>query len=64
MKLTTADAKFQSKEYCKRVCDAEPDCQYYFYDRHEKSCDMYPEPHKSCTAIIGTLDAHTCNISK
>ena len=60
--LIPADTKFPTKEYCQRVCDAEPDCQYYFYGQHEQSCDLYPEPQKSCTAIIGTLEIEKCNI--
>ena len=62
--LRSADMKFPSKESCKRVCEAEPECQYYFHGLKEQSCEMYPESRKSCKAIIGRLDIDKCNSSE
>ncbi len=58
--LVPGTAKFSTKEKCKRICIAEPHCRYYFYVQDEQSCEMYPEPHKKCNAIMGTLEIDKC----
>ncbi len=62
--LSSANMNFKTKDSCKRVCNAEPKCLYYFHGLQAQSCEMYPDAQKSCTAIIGRLDIEKCDKSK
>jgi hypothetical protein len=62
--ITSEQTTFPTKESCKKVCDVEPRCKYYFYGKAEQLCELYPESQKGCTAFLGTLHFDNCNISK
>ena len=45
----------RNKKSCREICDAEPDCNYYIYDKN-LTCTLYPNAKKSCISFIGTVD--------
>jgi hypothetical protein len=38
---------------CKRLCSAEPACQFWIYDKRMRKCELYSLPQKQCTAFLG-----------
>jgi len=55
---------FPTKAYCKKVCEAEPRCSYYFYGLTNYSCELYPYAQKSCTTVLGAVTTGACNTSR
>ena len=47
-------------------CDEDSECLYYFFEFEENSCHLYSQPHKTCSAYIGSLrkDTKPCGQSK
>jgi len=54
--VVSTNLKFPTKKSCQKICDVEPKCKYYFHGSQKQSCEIFPNPQKVCTGILGRVN--------
>ena len=58
--LKSYDKSVQTQIECKDICDAEPKCKYYIYDK-DWTCTLYADTKRSCISFIGAARRSKCD---
>ena len=51
----------QTQNDCRDICDDEPRCKYYVYDK-DWTCTIYPDTKRRCISFIGAANRAKCNL--